>query len=253
MTTRVPMVAGNWKLNHTLADAKQLVSTLAAEAPDRSQCEVVVAPPATALKTVVDTALGSAVAVAAQNVYHEKSGAFTGENSPALIRDVGCSHCIVGHSERRQLFSETDAAVHQKVVSLLEHQLIPIVCVGETLAQRDEGTTVSVVLGQTEAALKGLSDDQLADVVIAYEPVWAIGTGRTASPQDAQDVHAAIRGFLSKDFGASVAESTRILYGGSVKPNNAKELLAEPDIDGALVGGASLKSESFLPIVQAAF
>lgn len=247
---RTPFIAGNWKLHKTLAEAEALARAIA-DGP-REGVDVLVAPVATAITTVVAALADSGVAVAGQNCHQENSGAFTGELSPALLLDAGCSHCIVGHSERRTLFGETDAGVHAKTTALLEAGLTPIVCVGETLEQREAGQTLDVVLGQVRSALEGVDASR---VVLAYEPVWAIGTGRTASPADAQEVHAAIRETLrslSGEGGGEVAQGVRILYGGSVKPNNAAELLAEPDIDGALVGGASLKAETFLPIIAAA-
>ena len=216
-----------------------------------SPCEVVVAPVATSLGPVRETLAGSGVGLAAQNVYWEDSGAFTGELSPALLLDVGCTHCIIGHSERRQYFGETDAGVRKKASALLVHKIVPIMCVGETLEQREAGETLDIVLGQVEAAIEGLDVVALAPLVVAYEPIWAIGTGRTAKAEDAQDVHRAIRRYLAELKGKSWADSVRILYGGSVKPNNADELLSQPDVDGALVGGASLSAENFIPIVDA--
>jgi triosephosphate isomerase len=215
--------------------------------------DVCVAPVATALYAVAQSMADTEILLAGQNCYHASQGAFTGEVSPELLRDAGASHCIVGHSERRTLFAETDEGVNLKLKALLKNDLVPILCVGETLAQRDAGDTQSVVLGQLDAALEGLSATQLKTLVVAYEPVWAIGTGRTASPADAQAVHAAIRARISATHGEGLAEGLRILYGGSVKPSNAAELLAQPDIDGALVGGASLSAELFVPILEAAY
>jgi triosephosphate isomerase len=252
MSARRPMVAGNWKLHKTLAEARAFVSELRGGLDASIRCEVVVAPVFTALAAVAAEAKGSPIQVAAQDVYHESSGAFTGEVSAPLLVDAGCTLGIIGHSERRQLFGETDGAVHRKLGALLDAGLRPIVCVGETLEQREAGTTFDVVLGQVDRALGDLPAERLAPVVLAYEPVWAIGTGRNASPRDAQDVHARIRARVAETKGRALAESMRILYGGSVKPDNAKDLLAEPDVDGALVGGASLKVETFLPIVRAA-
>jgi triosephosphate isomerase len=195
---------------------------------------------------------GSAILLAAQNMHHEKEGAFTGEVSPAMVRDAGCSHVILGHSERRQIFSETDEGVAKKALAAHAHELEPIICVGETLAERDGNQTEAVVERQTKAALAGLSAEQVIESVVAYEPVWAIGTGRNATAAQAQEVHAFIRGLVRKSHGAAAADALRILYGGSVKPENAAEILASPDVDGALVGGASLKASSFLAIVAAA-
>ncbi|MGB5312203.1 MAG: triose-phosphate isomerase, partial [Polyangiales bacterium] len=214
-------------------------------------CDVVVGPVATSLTAVAQTLQGSAVGLSAQNTHWEDSGAFTGELSPTLLLDAGCGYCIIGHSERRQFFGETDAGVRKKVAALLVHKLVPIVCVGESLEQSEAGQTLDVVLGQLEAATDGLDAVALAPLVVAYEPIWAIGTGRTAKAEDAQEVHGAIRAKLAELKGESWANSVRVLYGGSVKPANADELLAQPDIDGALVGGASLSASDFIPIIDA--
>ncbi|TNF60125.1 MAG: triose-phosphate isomerase [Deltaproteobacteria bacterium] len=251
MTSRTPLIAGNWKLHNTVAESQALASAIAAHVGNGLACEVVVGPVATSLSAVSQTLRGSAVGLSAQNTHWEDSGAFTGELSPTLLADVGCSHCIIGHSERRQYFGETDAGVRKKVAAVLAHEVVPIVCVGESLEQREAGKTLDVVLGQVEAATEGLDAVALAPLVVAYEPIWAIGTGRTAKAEDAQDVHRAIRGRLAELKGESWADSIRILYGGSVKPSNADELLAEPDVDGALVGGASLSADNFIPIIDA--
>ncbi len=251
MTDRKPLIAGNWKLNNTVAESRALAGAIAAHVGGGLPSEVVVGPVATSLSPVKQTLEGSAVGLAAQNTHWEDSGAWTGELSPALLLDVGCSHCIIGHSERRQFFGETDAGVRKKVSALLVHKLVPIVCCGESLEQREAGKTLDIVLGQVEAATEGLDAVALAPLVIAYEPIWAIGTGRTAKAEDAQEVHGAIRARLAELKGGSWARSVRILYGGSVKPSNADELLSQPDIDGALVGGASLSAENFIPIIDA--
>lgn len=250
---RTPLVAGNWKLNGTVGESVALARAILHKLDRASSTEVVIAPPYTALHAV-HQALGEAsrVGLAAQDLYWEDAGAFTGEVSAPLLKDVGCGFVIVGHSERRQLFGETDDTVRRKVGAALSHGLTPIVCVGETLEQREAGKTEAIVLGQLDAALSALDAGGLARVVLAYEPVWAIGTGRTAKPADAQAVHAAIRARLGTRFDAGAASGVRVLYGGSVKPENAAELLGQPDIDGALVGGASLKADSFLAIVAAA-
>jgi triosephosphate isomerase len=252
MTGRTPLVAGNWKLHRTIAESVELARAVLHRLDRGTRTEVVIAPVFTALHAV-HQALGEAsrVGLAAQDVHWDDQGAYTGEVSAPLLKDAGCSHVIVGHSERRQLFGEQDDHVRRKVGALLSHGLVPIVCIGETLAQREAGETEAIVLGQLDAALDGLDADAVRRVVIAYEPVWAIGTGRTAKAADAQAVHAAIRARLAARFGAS-ADRVRILYGGSVKPENAAELLGQPDIDGALVGGASLSADSFLAIVAAA-
>ncbi|MEM7138457.1 MAG: triose-phosphate isomerase [Myxococcota bacterium] len=249
--TRTPLIAGNWKLNNTVAESQALAGAIAARVGEGLGCEVVVAPVATSLAPVKETLRGSAVGLAAQNVYWQDSGAFTGELSPALLADVGCSHCIIGHSERRQYFAETDEGVRQKVAALLSHGLVPIMCVGETLEEREAGKTLDVVLGQVEAGTRDLDAKVLATLVIAYEPIWAIGTGKTAKAEDAQEVHQAIRSHLGSLKDQTWADSVRVLYGGSVKPANANELLAQPDVDGALVGGASLSADNFIPIIDA--
>lgn len=251
MTRRKPLIAGNWKLNNTVAESQALAGAIAAHVGDGLACDVVVGPVATSLTAVAQTLQGSAVGLSAQNTHWEDSGAFTGELSPTLLLDAGCGYCIIGHSERRQFFGETDAGVRKKVAALLVHKLVPIVCVGESLEQREAGQTLDVVLGQLEAATDGLDAVALAPLVVAYEPIWAIGTGRTAKAEDAQEVHGAIRAKLAELKGESWANSVRVLYGGSVKPANADELLAQPDIDGALVGGASLSASDFIPIIDA--
>jgi len=248
VTVRKPFVAGNWKLHKGIAEARELAAAI--KEADSETIDVGVAPVATALHAVAEVLAGSDVILAAQNTFHEDSGAYTGELSPELLKDVGCSACLVGHSERRTLFHETDPGVRKKTAALLAKGLMPIVCVGESLSQRDSGMTLDVVLGQVTSTLAGLEEP--GSLVFAYEPIWAIGTGRTAKPEDAQQVHAAIREKLAERFDPQVARGIRILYGGSVKPDNAAELLAQPDIDGALVGGASLKAETFVPILRAA-
>ncbi|MEC7520561.1 MAG: triose-phosphate isomerase [Myxococcota bacterium] len=251
--SRRPIIAGNWKLHKSVTESVELARGVLHRVPREASCEVVVAPVFTALYPVHE-ALGdnARVVLAAQDVYWENEGAFTGEVSPPLLKDVGCEYVIVGHSERRHVFGETDDEVRRKVAALLSHGLTPIVCVGEKLDQREAGETEAVVLGQVDAALEGLTASSVRRLVIAYEPVWAIGTGKTAQPEDAQAVHAAIRGRLRQSFDAETADGMRILYGGSVKPKNAAELLAQPDIDGALVGGASLKADDFVAIIEAA-
>jgi len=249
---RRPFVAGNWKLHMTLSESVALARTLEAGLARRHEAEVGVAPVATSLHVVSQALEGSGVVVAAQNMHWEDRGAYTGEISAPLLLDAGASHVILGHSERRHVFGEQDEAIRKKLAAALSHGLVPILCVGEQLSDREGGRTTDVVLGQLDAALDGLEGDQAQTLVVAYEPVWAIGTGRTASPADAQEVHAQIRARLTTCFGPRLAESLRILYGGSVKPANAAELLACPDVDGALVGGASLEADTFLPIVEAA-
>ncbi len=245
---RTPLLAGNWKMHCTTAEAVALAGGLAQRVGNRTDREVLVAPPFTALATVRDAVRGSRIAVAAQNMHWAEKGAFTGEVAPGMLLDLGVTHVIIGHSERREIFGETDEIVRKKVESALAHGLTPIVCVGETLAERDAGRTLEVVKRQVDAALRGLDASAGERLVVAYEPVWAIGTGRVATREQAQEVHGEIRGLL-RDLGLP-AERIRILYGGSVKPDNIDGLMAEPDIDGALVGGASLEVESFTRIVE---
>jgi triosephosphate isomerase len=249
---RRKFVCGNWKMHKTQGEARELVRALAPllhGLADRVQ--VAVAPPFTALAAAAEAMRGSAVELAAQNVHFEKQGAFTGEVSAPMLAEVGCHHAIVGHSERRQLFGETDETVRKKVGALLAVGIRPIVCVGETLAEREAGRTLEVVDRQVRAALSGLPAEPVAALTIAYEPVWAIGTGKTASTAQAQEVHAAIRKLL-RELAGGAADAVRIQYGGSVKPENAAELMAQPDVDGALVGGASLKAQDFSQIVKGA-
>jgi len=249
---RKPIIAGNWKMHKTASEAVAFVRELKAAVGGIEEIEVVVCPPFTALVPVAEALRGTGISMGAQDMYWEDKGAFTGEVSPVMLRDAGCKYVIIGHSERRQFFGETDNYVNSKVKAALEHGLIPIMCVGERIEERESGITEKVVRAQTEAGLAGLTADQVAGMVIAYEPVWAIGTGKTASDADAQQVIGFIRGLVSQLFGARAAEQVRIQYGGSVKPQNTAGLMAQPDIDGALVGGASLDVESFAGIVKAA-
>jgi len=246
---RRKLIAGNWKMYKTVAEATALVEEIkkgVAGAPS----DALVAPPFTAIAAVVAAAKGSPVAVAAQNMHFEKEGAFTGEVSAPMLVDAGVSHVILGHSERRQYFAETDDGVAKKTKAALAAGLLPISCVGETLAEREAGRTMEVVGRQMDAILAAVTADEAKKVVIAYEPVWAIGTGKVATPEQAQEVHAFIRSRIAAKHGQPVADVLRILYGGSVKPDNVKGLMALPDVDGALVGGASLKADSFLKLVH---
>jgi triosephosphate isomerase len=247
---RRPLVAGNWKMHRGGASGVELAADVVRAARDAPHVDIVIAPPFTAIAACAHECDGSRVDVAGQNLYPKDSGAYTGEISALMLLDAGCSWVIVGHSERRHHFGETDAFVAQKVTAAMAAGLVPIVCVGETLAEREEGRTLSVVERQVAAFLPILADGARA-VAIAYEPVWAIGTGKNAGPAEAQEVHAAIRGWLARS-SAALAADTRILYGGSVKPDNARDLLACADVDGALVGGASLDGASFAAIVHAA-
>jgi len=242
------LIAGNWKMNKTVPEALELVRELKERLKGVEDRDVLVCPPFTALYPVGRELLGSSILMGAQNMFYEEKGAFTGEISPVMLKDVGCSYVILGHSERRHIFGESDELINRKVISAVNHDLIPILCIGETLEERERGETRQVVERQVREGLKGLKPED--EFVIAYEPVWAIGTGRSATPEMAQEVHAFIREVLTGLFGREKAKGIRILYGGSVKPENAKGLLEMPDIDGALVGGASLKAESFSKIVK---
>lgn len=250
--TRPTIIAGNWKMNLRSSTAKELAAAVVAGQATGGDVEVVLCPPSVYLAVVADTIVGTQVALGAQDVYPQDDGAFTGEVNAAMLSDVGCQFVILGHSERRQLMGETDAQVSEKLHAALAGHLVPIVCVGETLEQREAGETEQVVSDQLKGSLAGLDEARAAGIVIAYEPVWAIGTGKTATPEQAEAVHAFIRSILADDFGEDVAGQIRIQYGGSVKPANAAELLGQPNIDGALVGGASLKADDFLAIIAAA-
>lgn len=247
---RIPVIAGNWKLFKTIGEATALVKELKTLVAKTEAVEIVVAPVFTALSRVSEAALGSNINVAAQNCFWEEEGAFTGEVAPKFLKDAGCSHVIIGHSERRQYFAETDATVNKKTKAAIAAGLTAIVCVGETLAERESEKTFSVIETQIKSGLEGLLPEIVARVIIAYEPVWAIGTGKTASDEQAQEVHFFIRNLVAQLFGRSTADAVRILYGGSVKPDNVKGLMAQADIDGALVGVASLKADSFAAIVN---
>jgi triosephosphate isomerase len=249
---RRPLIAGNWKMNLDRAAAVALADDVVDGAEKFSQVDVVLCPPFVYLDAVMEQLVGSSVALSAQDMTDQANGAFTGEISAAMLLDLGCRYVILGHSERRQLFGETDEAVNRKTKAALAAGLIPIVCVGELLDQRESGKTAEVIARQFTGSLAGLSADQIETVVIAYEPVWAIGTGKVATPAQAQEVHSDLRKLLATHYNAAVAQRVRIQYGGSVKPSNAAELLSEPDIDGALVGGASLKAADFLGIVAGA-
>ena len=246
------IIAGNWKMNSSRAEGVALAAAIAAQIGGSAAADVVLCPPSVYLEAVGQAIKGSVVALGAQNCYHEAKGAFTGELSPAMLRDIGCSYVILGHSERRQLLKETDHDVNRKVLAVLGAGLAPIVCVGETLDQRKAGQTAAIVREQIEGSLAGLRAEQMLQIVIAYEPIWAIGTGVVATPQQAQEVHADLRKLLETRYNSGVASAVRIQYGGSVNAENAASLLAQQDIDGALVGGACLKADSFLAIVAAA-
>ncbi|MFY0805233.1 triose-phosphate isomerase [Peribacillus frigoritolerans] len=248
---RKPIIAGNWKMNKTLSEATAFLEEVSNLIPKQDVIDTVVCAPALFLDQLVQAAKGTDVKIGAQNMHFEESGAFTGEISPIALADLGVSYVILGHSERREMFNETDEAVNKKAHAAFAQQLTPIVCCGETLEQREAGETNDFVGSQIEKGLAGLSDDQLKQAVIAYEPIWAIGTGKSSSAQDANEVCAHIRSVVADKFSNEAAAAIRIQYGGSVKPENIKEYMAQPDIDGALVGGASLKSDSFLQLLEA--
>ncbi len=244
------IVAGNWKMHRTRDEAVNLAVAILSRVADAHSVEVVLCPPFTALHPVGEVLQGTGLCLGAQNMHAEEEGAYTGEISPRMLTALGVSHVILGHSERRHYFSETDELINRKVISALAHGLVPILCVGETLEQREAGQTETVVSTQLDGGLEGVTISDPEALVIAYEPVWAIGTGRTATPEQAQEVHTFIRARLTHFFGAETVGKMRILYGGSVKPGNAAELMAQPDIEGALVGGASLDPDSFAAIVK---
>jgi triosephosphate isomerase len=246
---RTPLIAGNWKMFKTVHEAVAFVTDLRPVVKDIADVDVVVAPPFTALYAVAQAARGTNIGVSSQDVYWEREGAFTGEIAPGMIKEAGAAFAIVGHSERRRLFGETDAIVNRKTLAVIGAGLTPIVCIGETLEERERNETFTVLDRHIKDGLDGVTSDQVAAIVLAYEPVWAIGTGRTATAAQAGEAHAHIRTRLRQWFGADAADSCRVLYGGSVKPDNIRELIAEPDVDGALVGGASLTVPSFGELV----
>jgi triosephosphate isomerase len=245
-------IAGNWKMNTTREEAVNLVEGIKEKTAGKDEVDVGVCPPFVYLEAVAEAARGSRIVVAAQNVYFETKGAFTGEISPAMLKDIGCTRVVIGHSERRHVMHETDEMINKKVKASLAAGLPPILCVGELLEEREAGKTENVVKRHVQEGLKGVGEEDARQVVIAYEPVWAIGTGKTATPAQAQEVHEFIRSLLSDMYGTAISEDVVLQYGGSVKPENAKDLLAQKDIDGALVGGASLKVDSFSGIIDAA-
>ena len=249
---RKPIVAGNWKMNKTVAEAIDLANAIKRDLSGCKDVDVVLCPPFTALKSVGEVITGTHLDLGAQNMHWEKNGAFTGEVAAGMLRELYCHYVILGHSERRTYFGETDEIVNKKTKAALAANLKPIVCIGETLQEREANRTEEVITTQVRGSLAGLSPRELVECILAYEPVWAIGTGKTASPQQAQDVHALIRRLLKDIADEAVAQSVRIQYGGSMKPANAKELMNMPDIDGGLIGGAALEARSFVEIVQAA-
>src|SRR3954447_14715000 len=242
---RTPLIAANWKMYKTVHEAVAFVKEIRPMVKDVHDVEIVIAPPLTSVRPVVEAAHASNIGVAAQDVYWEREGAFTGEVSAAMIKEAGAEYVIIGHSERRRLFAETDAIVNRKTAAALTAGLTPIVCVGETLEERERNETLAILDRQIKDGLDQVTGEQLAELVVAYEPVWAIGTGKTATAAQAGEAHAHIRTRLRQWFGAEAADQCRVLYGGSVKPDNIRQLIAEPDVDGALVGGASLDLKSF--------
>jgi triosephosphate isomerase (TIM) len=252
MSKKAPFVAGNWKMHSTLAEARALVTEVVKSAPGLDPARFVVVPPYTAIDEAVRLAAGTGVSVGGQNLYWEDKGAFTGEISAPMLKDAGCGHVVIGHSERRQFFGETDEGVNKKIRAALRHGLVPIVCVGESLEEREAGKTLSRIKTQLDEGLRGLSQEDMAKIVLAYEPIWAIGTGRTATPAQAEEVHRSIRADIGDKYGNPAADYAIILYGGSVKPANSYELFKENDIDGFLVGGASLEAGSFIQIAKEA-
>jgi triosephosphate isomerase len=251
---RKPFVAGNWKMNTDASGSVELARSISSRIsePADTKATVAVFPPFVYLQSVVKAVSATSVGVGAQDVYFEANGAYTGEISTSMLKDVGCTYCLCGHSERRHVIGESDELVNKKLTAAIGGGLLPILCVGELLSEREDSKTNEVVTRQLKNGLSGLSDEKVSAVTVAYEPVWAIGTGLTATPEQAQEVHGFIRKLLSEMFDDELADGVRIQYGGSVKPDNAAELMAQPDIDGLLVGGASLKADSFLAIIQAA-
>ena len=250
MTKRTPIIAGNWKMHNTLAESAALIKGLTQNFENKQNAEIIVTPSYTSLAKVAELCKGTAIKVAAQDVHWEDKGAFTSAVSPVQAKDAGATHTIIGHSERRSVFGDTDEILNKKVAAALRHGLTVIFCVGETLAQREAGETLQVIEAQLKNGLKDFTAEQLKGLIIAYEPVWAIGTGKTATPEQAQEVHAAIRQYLATAYGNDFAQATRILYGGSVKDSNVDEIMAKEDVDGALVGGQSLIAEKFRRIIN---
>jgi len=247
---RIPLIAGNWKMYKTIAEAVNLTQELRENLGGVSDREIVVCPPFTTLLAVKNVLNGSNIYLGAQNMHWEKNGAYTGEISPLMLLDLGCRYCIIGHSERRTYFKETDETVNKKIKAAVNSGLVPIFCLGETLQEREKNLIFQVVERQIKNGLTGLSSEQVLHLVLAYEPVWAIGTGKTAKPEQAEEVHRFIRHLFSQLYNQEVAEKVRILYGGSIRPDNIKELMSCPNIDGGLVGGASLEAKSFIQIVK---
>ena len=252
ITNEKPFIAGNWKMYKTIPEAVEMVKALKEASSEQIEAELVVIPPMTVLSEVKKAIEGSQVKLGAQNMYWEDEGAFTGEISAPMLKDAGCEYAVIGHSERRQYFGETDETVNKKIKAALAHDLIPIMCIGESLDEREKGKTIEKVEDQINAGLEGLGKDEISRLIIAYEPIWAIGTGLTATPSQAEEVHIFIREKLAEKYGNETASCAIILYGGSVKPASTYELLKEKNINGALVGGASLEADSFIQIATEA-
>jgi triosephosphate isomerase (TIM) len=250
LTMRRPVMVGNWKMFKTVSETVQFLEQFKPQVRHSGHCDIVIAPPFTALREAVRAAEGSNVGISGQNCHWEKQGAFTGEISALMLADLGCRYCIIGHSERRHLFGETDATVNRKIRAVLEAGLSPIVCLGEVLAEREANQTFAVIHQQFQDGFNSLTAQDFSRIVLSYEPVWAVGTGRAATPEIAAEVHQLIRQLAREQFGPEASETLRILYGGSVSPDNIKGLMAQVDIDGVLVGGASLKADSFAAIVN---
>lgn len=250
---RKKVVAGNWKMNNDLTESQHLITKLTSGLSNlKINCDVIICPPFTSLSESNTLIKNTVVKLGAQNVFYEDNGAFTGEISPLMLKSVGCEYVIIGHSERRNIFNETDETINKKIIKTLEHDLKIIFCIGETLEEREKEITMDIIQKQVSEGLKNIPEESLSEIIIAYEPVWAIGTGRNATPQQAQEVHSFIRKLVEDKYSVATAGNLIIQYGGSVKPDNAKDLLSQKDIDGALVGGACLKAESFIEIIKAA-
>ncbi|WP_028274108.1 triose-phosphate isomerase [Atopococcus tabaci] len=248
---RKPIIAGNWKMNKTASEAAAFVNEVKGKLPPAEKVDSVIGSPHLFLQKLVELSEGTDLKIAAQDAFYEDEGAYTGATSPAALNDLGVSYVIIGHSERREYFHETDEDINKKAHAIFKNNMLPIICVGETLEQREAGETNEWVRGQVKAALEGLSDEQVRQTVIAYEPIWAIGTGKTATSEEANDTISVIRKMIAELYSQETAEQVRIQYGGSVKPDNIAELMEQPDIDGALVGGASLEADSFLALLEA--
>ena len=252
MNNRKYLMAANWKMNLSLDDARALIIAIKRAETDFNRVDILIAPPFTALALAYELLAETDIFIAGQNMHWETGGAFTGEISPVMLKEAGCTHVILGHSERRSLFYESSEVVNKKTIAAINAKLTPIVCIGESLSEREDGKTFDIIKSQLNESLKDFRAHERTyeEIILAYEPVWAIGTGKTATPAQAQEVHSFIRNWITENIDSDIAQDIRILYGGSVKPDNIKELMEQPDIDGALIGGASLKADSFIPIIH---